>query len=364
MREYYRFIHIFWYDDLKFSTRIVQMINDLSNGFQPEKHLFVTPYSRVYDALKEYKNVVLFKTSNPRSADIVNHFAPHADWIFINCLSVWNETLRIKWKYQPKIIWRTWGHELRFSDKDGRIISNMIKKMVRFLLRQEVRRFYAVGISNIVDQLDIKDRFGDVKTIRYPYPIREPDLMLLKERDSVKDDTEPYNVMVGHSGHVVDNHLEVLQKLEKYRKENMCIYLIFSYGNKDYMERIRQYVNEQWREKVIIVDEFLEYPDYTRLCTKMDAVILDGIQSYALGNVILFLNLRKKLYLNRKGLLHRAFEQENIPHCCTDEIGKMPYSEFTNTLYYPTDIMETSSLRSYGYKENVEQWKMILAALD
>ena len=57
-------------------------------------------------------------------------------------------------------------------------------------------------------------------------------------------------------------------------------------------------------------------------------------------------------------------EQENIPHCCTDEIGKMPYSEFTNTLYYPTDIMETSSLRSYGYKENVEQWKMILAALD
>ena len=363
MREHYRFIHIFWHDDLKFSKGIIQMINDLSNGFQPENHLFVTPYARVYDALKEYKNVVLYKTTDPNSADIVNHFAPCADWIFINCLSSWNETLRIKRKYQPKIIWRTWGHELRFSDKNRRIVTNTIKKAVRFMLRQEVRRFHAVGIENIVDQLDIEDRFGDVKTIICPYPVRESNLKLLKENGYLKENSEPYNVMVGHSGHLVDNHIEILQKLEQFRKENLRIYLIFSYGNKEYMEKVRVYVNDQWRDKVVIIDKFLEYSDYTRLCAKMDAIILDGLQSYALGNVAIFLELRKKLFFNRNGLLHRAFIKEGIPHSCTDEIDMMSYDEFTETPHYSTEIIKCSSLRSHDYLEDVERWKKIFYEL-
>ena len=52
--RHYKYIHIFWHDDLKFSTRIVQMINDQSNGFTVADHLFVTPYLRVYNALKDF----------------------------------------------------------------------------------------------------------------------------------------------------------------------------------------------------------------------------------------------------------------------------------------------------------------------
>lgn len=203
-----------------------------------------------------------------------------------------------------------------------------------------------------------------MKTIIYPYPIRESNLKLLKEKDYVKEITEPYNVLVGHSGHEVDNHIEILQKLERFRKENICIYLIFSYGNKDYMEKVRSYISERWRDKIVIIDRFLEYIEYTGLCAKMDAIILDGIQSYALGNVTIFLELKKKFYFNRNGLLHRAFIQESIPHNCTDEIDKMSYTEFTKTQNYITDIIEKSTLRSYDYLEKVEQWKKVLAELD
>ena len=361
--KHYKYIHIFWHDDLKFKPRIVQMINNESDSFQVEDHLFVTPYTRVYDAIKGYKNVMLFKTDNPGSAEIINKLAPYADWLFVNCLTDWKNTLRIKRKYQSKIIWRTWGHELRFSDKEGRIITNLIKKMIRFLLRQEIRRFHAVGVSNIVDQYDIEDRFGDVKTIRYPYPIPESNLGTMKTEVPLKDTSEPYCVVVGHSGHMVDNHIEVLKSLEKFQQENIRIYLLFSYGSKEYMEEVRKYVNKYWENNIIIIDRFLAYPDYTKLCAQMDAVILDGTQSYALGNLVIFLDLKKKIYLNRNGLIRRAFLHENMPHFCTDEIRKMTFEEFTANVYYPDVLLEHSQLRKHSYSENVEQWKSILASL-
>ncbi len=362
--RHYKYIHIFWHDDLKFSTRIVQMINDQSNGFTVADHLFVTPYLRVYNALKDHENVVYYQTSDPRSADIVNKFAPYADWIFLNSLSDWLNTLRIKRKYQPRIIWRTWGHELRFADKEGALIGNAVKRVVRFLLRQEINRFYAVGISNVVDKLDIADRFGNVRTIRYPYPVHIANGISISELATERRDTsEPYSVMVGHSGHPVDNHIEILKRLERYRDENIRIFLPFSYGNKEYMDDVRKYAAASWGDKAVIIDSFLEYPEYLRLCAEMDAVILDGIQSYALGNLIIFLSLRKKIYVNRNGLLHRALEAEHISHSCTDEIEDMAFSAFVLDPIYDEDALQKTSMKIRDYEEDIDQWKRILAEL-
>lgn len=359
--EHYKYIHIFWHDDLKFNPRIVEMINDTANGFCVAEHLFVTPFPRVFDALKNYKNVVLFETDDPYNAKIVNQYAPYCDWIFVNCMPDWLNTLKIKRKYQSKIIWRTWGQEFRFADKDGEILQNYIKKAVRYLLRQEVRRFRAVGVANIVDELDIRDRFGDVKTIRYPYPIRESNLEILKQQVKEKKSSDPYCVMVGHSGHPVDNHIEVLRRLEKFQSENICIYIAFSYGNEEYMTEVRKYVQENWNDKVVIIDQFLPYPKFAELCAKMDAVILDGIQSYALGNVEIFLELQKKFFLNRNGQLHRAFDHERLPHYCTDGINEMSFGLFVAEPAY--EDMEKSSLLSFTYQEAAKQWHTILDSL-
>ena len=359
--KHFTYIHIFWHDDLKFNPRIVEMINDVSNGFCGEEHLFVTPFPRVFDALKDYKNVVLFETDDPYSAEIVNRYAPYCDWMFVNCMPDWLNTLKIKRKYHSKIIWRTWGQEFRFADKKGELVQNCIKKAVRYLLHQEIRRFRAVGVANIVDELDITDRFGDVETLRYPYPIRNSNIDTLKQHVKMKEPSDPYCVMVGHSGHPVDNHIEVLRRLKKFQNENICIFVVFSYGNEDYMSEVRKYVHENWNEKVVIIDQFLPYPEFTELCAKMDAIILDGIQSYALGNVEIFLELKKKFFLNRKGQLYRAFEHECLPCCCTDELSDMSFGLFAEEPVYPD--MQTSSLLSFTYQEAIKQWHIILDSI-
>ena len=225
-------------------------------------------------------------------------------------------------------------------------------------MRQEVRRFRAVGVGNIVDELDITDRFGDVETVRYPYPIRDSNLENLKQHVKERKPSDPYCVMVGHSGHPVDNHIEVLRRLEKFQNENICIYIVFSYGNEDYMSEVRKYVHEKWSNKVVIIDQFLPSPEFAALCAKMNAVVLDGMQSYALGNVQIFLELKKKIFLNRNGLLHRAFEHECMPCCCTDELNEMSFELLVKEPVY-TD-MEKSSLLSFTYQEAVKQWHTIL----
>ena len=41
-----------------------------------------------------------------------------------------------------------------------------------------------------------------------------------------------------------------------------------------------------------------------------------------------FLFICSKIFLNRNGVMQKAFVQENIPFCYSDDIGKMSFDEF------------------------------------
>ena len=49
MDKKYKYVHVFWRSDLKFNPKIVKMICNFDNNFDPSEHLFVTPYARDYN---------------------------------------------------------------------------------------------------------------------------------------------------------------------------------------------------------------------------------------------------------------------------------------------------------------------------
>lgn len=360
--RHYKYIHFFYHDDLKFNPRIVEMVNDRDNGFDANEHLFITPYKHVYDAISKYDNVILYDTSKPSSARMINEYAEIGNWLIIHSLPIWYETLKIKRKYRGKIIWRTWGHEFGYlTPKSNQPAKNFVKKIVSALIKREINQFRAVGIANAVDELDIRERFGEVPTFELNYPTKNSDKALKEARDNNIAERDVTNVLIGHSGHPVDNHIGIVDALEKYKDERIQLYFILSYGNEEYIKRVKEYIKDSWGEKATVISDFMPYADFLKFCATMDIAIFDGPKSYALGNVGALLFLEKKLFLRRDGVLCRAFIKDNIPFNCTDEIENMSFEEFTKKLKYSNKT--SSSLYEKSYREYIENWHIALSAL-
>lgn len=59
----------------------------------------------------------------------------------------------------------------------------------------------------------------------------------------------------------------------------------------------------------------------------MDVIIFNYLPSCGLGNLGMFLTLGKKIFLNRKGVLQKGLQAENIKFHFTDELLTMTYEE-------------------------------------
>lgn len=358
-KNHYKYIHFFWRDDLKFTPCVVRMVNNPEYGFSPKEHLFVTPYKNVYEALSDYDNVIYWNTKDPHSAQMVNYYASYGDWLFLHSIPGWRNVFNIKKKYKKKIIWRTWGHDAVLRDeKKGPLIRRLMNKFFNFMRIHEVRSFYAVGVSsNYIDDLDIRRKYGNVKTLHVPYLNKAKYISI-----DCSSQGETLNIMVGHSGYKEENHINILEKLKRFKDENICIYLIFSYADPVYMKKVVDYVHANWPQKVNIVTKFVPLEEYKRFCSKIDIGIFDWINSYAIGNVSLLFNFRKKLIFNRNGLWHKVFSDKDAPHMCTDELDTISYDQFKQPLVYP--LKKYEGLDSIPFEEHIKNWKEMLKMLD
>ena len=144
-----KYLHILWMDDLKFYKNLVEMINKEKIYFNKEEHYFITPFKRVYENLKEYKNVCLVEEKN-----MLNRYGEKASFIFLHPLSLKKrQVIRIPNKIAKKIIWRTWGHDIRPLDiKNDNIFVANIKRILNKMYVNKVHKFKAIGIADDVDR--------------------------------------------------------------------------------------------------------------------------------------------------------------------------------------------------------------------
>ena len=169
----YKVVHLIWHEDtnLKFYSCLIEMIN---SHFSKKDHLFVTPYKNAYDDLhRKYDNIEFFSPRAKSSGSIVRHCLHQGRWVILHggCPPV----LFLKPGDYKRIIWRTWGGDVRYTYREGEILRNTGKKILNLCKRLLIRRLYAVGIANTVDKININQAFGHVKTLRIAYPSKEID---------------------------------------------------------------------------------------------------------------------------------------------------------------------------------------------
>lgn len=372
MLKKYKFVHLFIADDIKFNPRVLEMLANKENGFELENHLFVTPFERVYDVFEAMKrdssglNIEFFKSRNsPKICTdirIVSYYAPYCDWIILHAIFPVSKTIFIKKKYCKRIIWRSWGSNVGVSSYGKNPLKNMLLYIIDYFWKQKIKQFCAVGIVNIVDEINIKDKVGDIKTFYMPYSVQGGLDIVETAEKSNRVCSESLNIMVGHSGHYEDQHIQIMEELLHLREKPIHFYIILSYGNDVRIHEIKKYVEKKWKDKATIITEFLPFKEYVKLLNEMDVVILNGKSSYALGNISILISLKKKIYLNREGILKKAFEKEHIPFCCTDTLKNINFEELRRPLDYSR--CGQTSLHIQSYDKGIRAWKYMFSNLE
>lgn len=364
MGKHLSFVHFLWHKDLKFNSALVSLFRNAENNIDANSHIFVTPFFDVYNSLCQYPGVILYDEKQYRFSSIVNQYASKYDYIILHNINYSREVLKIQKKYLKKIIWRTWGenrlgilHYRHSKDPIWWKILLPIRYFVDCQVIKKVNQFAAIGIANQVDLTELHKKFSyNIKTFNMPYPLQNNDVFL--DIYNKKNTTGTINVLIGHSGYPNDNHINIYNQLKVYKENNISIYFVLSYGDAEYINNVKNILLADNTMNFKIIDSFMDYKDYLVFLSSIDIGIFDGLNSYALGNIEALISFDKKLYLNKKGIIAKTFEEYNVPFEDTGKIGNISYDDFVCSKEFDDLTKQRFGLNCYEYYVN--QWKEII----
>ena len=360
--SYHKYTHILWQNELKFTTRIVKFMSENHETLESSEHFFVTPFYEVYDSLKEYGNIAYIHLDNPYSAEIINTVGRCSKWIFLHNICSPIELLKVHPKYIKRIIWRSWGGGgLSKIPLGENMLKNTIKKIINKEVQRRIHNFKIIGVANCVDVVELTKKFGHNNYMIQPYSLNDISEMLSRVENEHKTD-ETINVMIGHSGFIEDNHIQISKKLERFKYEKIKLFYPLSYGNDEYIEMVKKEVNNLWGDKAVFIDDFMPYEEYVKLLNKMDVVFLDAPYSYALGNVSVLVHFNKKLFLKKDGILAQAFDMCKTPYCTLDSLENINFDEFCKPIKYKGDNWRELAVSTS--EQRLNYWECIIDFLN
>lgn len=357
-----KYLHIIWHPDLKFIPYLVKMIHEETAYFDAKDHVFVTPHKRVYERLAENYEIYLDGTEEE---NLINRFGEYGDWIFVHAINCSRKVLlQTKTKYAKKVIWRTWGHDVRpLVQSDSKALLPYLVKYVSFALyKHKVRQFHAIGIANDVDAVNVHNTFGNMPTVTLNYSY-DPDLdQLLEIKKPEKIQGNPIRILIGHSRSPLDCHMDVLKRLLPYSNENIQVCLILSYGGpKEYGEEVKAYASRHYGDKIEVIEDFMEKEQYIRYLSTIDVAIFPQMHSAALGNLTWLLHFDIPVFVTEKGQFAESFRRNGCQYCDLDFVGIIPFRDFIH-------MKNSDALRQkYGMIKSSQDvcatWKQYLATL-
>lgn len=356
-----KYVHIIWHPDLKFIPNLVKMINENPDFFDVKEHVFVTPHKRVYDYLSPKYEIYL---EGEESENLINRFGEYGDWIFVHAINCKRKVLiQTKKKYAKKVIWRTWGHDMRPSYKKSKnCIINFMNHILYILYKRTVSHFRAIGIANDIDTVNVNSTFGEIPTMILTYAYNKQNDIMLNIIGKEHKVTEEFRILVGHSRSVFDCHIDAMKKLEKYKDHNIKICMVLSYGGpEEYGEEVKEYAREHFGEKVEFVERLMGYDEYIKYLSTIDLAILPQIHSSALGNMAWLFHFGIPVYVRENSQFAESFRRNNCGYCSFETIDNLSYHEFVNSQNSPETEKMFGHIRST--KDSCEEWKKNLESL-
>ncbi len=286
-RNKIKYLHIFTY-----VLFIEPYVNFINKNFDSKEHLFliltnsgkVNSRENVKKISRNFKDLLSLIRELYRCEKIFLHGLIDYEIVLIFFLQPW---------LLKKCNWVVFGVDL-YQYK-------FRKKSFKLNLYEIVRGFVIRNMSGIIafikEDYKLAQKWYKVKG-KYYYSFLYPNIVY-KELDlsKVKRDNEKIYIQVGNSADPALNHLEVFNKLEKYKNKAIEIICPLAYGNDDYRNKVVEAGTKIFGDKFNPIKELVSFEKYSELLAKIDIAIFSYEEQQALGNIIILLGLGKKVYI-------------------------------------------------------------------
>lgn len=263
------------------------------------------------------------------------------------------------WK---KCHWVVWGGDLYSSVAN----KNLTVRIKEYMKRKMIPKFGGIITLTVGDQEVVTRKYGycgDFKVTSYPIPLQGYGM---KEKLAKRKNTSchPVNIVIGNSATETNHHFEALDMLDKFKDEDIHIYLPLAYGfgnYNDYGQKVYQYaVNKFGVDKVTPIFDRMSGDGYTEYMRKMHIAIYNNDRQQAMGNIAIMLAVGAKVYIRTDTNMWSHYAELNRIMYPVESIGGLDYQDFI--LYRKEDYDHNFNVffEQNDRQKVVRKWKEII----
>ena len=277
---------------------IPSFINFVNNNFNKKNHLFIVLGSKNDIYGKVDSNNIIFITSRIQIFYVLK-FMYKAEKIIIHGL--WSGKLIYMMFFQPWLLKKSyhvmWGGDFYFPEKQSWIKKQVIKQMGHFAT-------YIKGDYELAQKwYGTKGEYHEC----FMYTSN-----LYKEYNVIEKAHNGINIQVGNSADPSNNHIDVLKQLEKYKEEDINIFVPLSYGDVNYANEVISFGKKMFGNKFHPMTEFMPFENYLVFLGEIDIALFAHKRQQAMGNTISLLGLGKKVYMRSDITPWKLFQDIDI----------------------------------------------------
>lgn len=167
-------------------------------------------------------------------------------------------------------------------------------------------------------------------------------------------------VQIGNSATKTNAHISILKKIEKYKDENIKIFVPLSYGDKEYANKVIKIGREMFGEKFVAITEFMDICAYHLFMQSIDIAIFGMRRQQALGNIEALLCYGKKVYLQGNGILEHYYNR--VHNCYTEKIQAIDDMTFEQFVDFSEEYRlnnEKKIKENLAVELRIKEWKAI-----
>ena len=209
--------------------------------------------------------------------------------------------------FLKKSLWVIWGGDLYYDNKYNSL--NPIENFYIFRKKNIISKLHGL-ITYVKGDYELARKWYGAEgkyyeCFMYPSNLYKEYSIQLKTHDTI-------NIQVGNSAFLNNNHIEVFEKLYKFKDENIRIYVPLSYGSSKYAQQVISAGQAMFGDKLIGMTDFMAFNEYLDFLSDIDIAIFNHERQQAMGNKITLLGLGKKVYMRSDITPWETFSAQGI----------------------------------------------------
>lgn len=267
----------------------------------------------IKDTSKDLKNFII-GIGNDNSLILHSSFIKH----------IWFILLINRFNGLKKTAWISWGGDLLAGQGIKGKIYDFIKKIC-------ISKMKTISTLDDYDAKFFQENYTakiiNSRAFYSQFDFDWDELIQQSNEHYLKDNK--YKILIGNSAWPENDHINIMNKLKKFKDEDIEIYCPLGYPTAtQYKDSVIKHGYSLFGEKFKPIENVLAIDDYNKLLDNMNILVFNNLKQQGLYIVYYMLSKGKKIYLNSKGSTYSTLKNWSASVEKTEKINDLSIDDF------------------------------------